>query len=104
MEYRIHFTGEKDVVGYIALKKVNFSFPAGCAMLSGLPVMKMSMPMTSWPSLRSLSQRWDPINPAAPVIRIRVIIHYREMLLFPANSTAQSTMSNLERTAADTIH
>src|SRR4029453_1512449 len=41
-----------------------------CAMFRALPVTKLSMPMTEWPSARSRSQRWLPRNPAAPVTRV----------------------------------
>lgn len=33
------------------------------------PVMRLSIPITSYPSLMNLSQRWEPKNPAAPVIK-----------------------------------
>src|SRR5262245_9969331 len=29
--------------------------------------MKPSMPATAWPRSRRVSQRWEPMNPAAPV-------------------------------------
>src|SRR5882724_9917721 len=38
------------------------------AMLSGLPVMKLSTQMTSCPSARKRSQRCEPMKPAPPVI------------------------------------
>src|SRR5271166_1685349 len=38
------------------------------AMLSGEPVIMLSIPMTRNPSARSRSDRWEPRNPAAPVI------------------------------------
>lgn len=40
-------------------------------MLRRLPVMRLSMPITSHPSLIKRSQRWEPRKPAAPVIRTR---------------------------------
>src|SRR5262245_53471920 len=43
------------------------------AMLSGLPVMKLSTHMTSWPSARKRSQRCEPMKPAPPVIMSRAI-------------------------------
>src|SRR5690554_6691610 len=48
-------------------------FPMRWAILSGEPVMKLSMPTTSSPSARNRSQRCEPRNPAAPVIRIRML-------------------------------
>src|SRR5512143_2702046 len=39
-------------------------------MLRGLPVTKLSMATTAWPSASSRSQRWLPRKPAAPVTRI----------------------------------
>src|SRR5262249_18030140 len=41
------------------------------AMLSGVPVRKLSMQMTSAPSPRNRSQRCEPMNPAPPVINTR---------------------------------
>jgi hypothetical protein len=38
------------------------------AMLSAFPVMKLSTQITSCPSARNRSQRWEPMNPAPPVI------------------------------------
>ena len=38
-------------------------------MLRGLPVMRLSIAMTSWPSASSRSQRWEPRKPAPPVTR-----------------------------------
>src|SRR5580704_1097898 len=46
--------------------------PIKCAMLSGCPVTKLSNPTTAWPSARNRSARWEPRNPAAPVIRTRM--------------------------------
>src|SRR5512145_237916 len=48
--------------------------PARGARLSGLPVTKLSMPTTSWPSLNNRSQRCEPKKPAAPVIKMRIKI------------------------------
>src|SRR5438552_1761938 len=42
-------------------------FPARWAMLSTVPVTKLSIPTTLWPCLRSRSIRCEPRNPAAPV-------------------------------------
>src|SRR6056297_3458623 len=49
------------------------SCPTRCATLSGLPVMKLSMQMTSWPSAMNRSQRCEPRKPAPPVMRVRGI-------------------------------
>src|SRR5262245_11207763 len=43
--------------------------PIKCARLSGLPVMKLSIPTTEWPLSSKRSQRCEPRNPAAPVTR-----------------------------------
>src|SRR5260370_8745478 len=40
--------------------------PSGAAF-SRLPLEKSSSPTTSWPSASSLSARYPPMNPAAPV-------------------------------------
>src|SRR5262245_4733388 len=48
--------------------------PKRCAMLSGDPVRKLSMQMTSLPSCRNRSQRCEPMNPAPPVMSTRVIV------------------------------
>ena len=45
--------------------------------LSGDPVMKLSMPTTSHPRANRNSHRWDPMNPAAPVTRIRIALRHR---------------------------
>src|SRR5437899_5026211 len=42
-----------------------------CAMLSGVLVRKLSMQMTSSPSLRKRSHRCEPMKPAPPVMRMR---------------------------------
>ena len=39
-----------------------------------LPVKKLSMQITSWPSLRSRSLRWEPMKPAPPVIKILLLM------------------------------
>src|SRR4051812_16827288 len=44
------------------------SRPARCAMLSTLPVRKLSIPTTLQPRSRSVSDRCDPMKPAAPVM------------------------------------
>src|SRR5262245_43409929 len=43
-----------------------------CAMLRMFPVRRLSIAMTSWPSVRRRSQRWLPRNPAPPVTRTRI--------------------------------
>src|SRR5437899_4572048 len=42
-----------------------------CAMLSVLPVSRLSTQRISKPRRRKESQRWEPMNPAPPVIRTR---------------------------------
>src|SRR3954466_5760629 len=34
------------------------------------PVSRLSMPTTEWPRSRSVSLRWEPMNPAAPVMTV----------------------------------
>src|SRR5262244_3128669 len=41
------------------------------------------MQMTSCPSLRKLSQRWEPINPAPPVIKYLAIVSSYRIVLKP---------------------
>src|SRR5207302_10281924 len=48
-----------------------------CATLSGVPVRKLSMQMTSSPSSRKRSQRCEPMKPAPPVMRMRAIASAR---------------------------
>src|SRR5262245_42215329 len=48
---------------------LNFSCPIRWAMLSGVPVRRLSTQMTSSPWSSRWSQRWLPMNPAPPVIR-----------------------------------
>src|SRR5438128_1615072 len=43
-----------------------------CSMFSGRPVTKLSMHTTSEPLARRKRARWEPMNPAPPVIRIRM--------------------------------
>src|SRR4029453_1595948 len=40
------------------------------AMLCMSPVSRLSMPTTEWPRSRSVSQRCDPMKPAAPVTTV----------------------------------
>src|SRR4051812_31170798 len=47
-------------------------FASRCPMLAFCPVKRLSMQITSWPSLSRRSQRWDPRKPAPPVTRIRI--------------------------------
>src|SRR5437867_7373602 len=51
--------------------KVKRRFAKRCATLSGVPVRKLSMQMTSSPSARKRSHRCEPMKPAPPVIRMR---------------------------------
>src|SRR5664279_4602584 len=46
---------------------LKFGLPPRCAMLSTLPVTKLSMPMILWPRASSRSTRCEPRKPAAPV-------------------------------------
>src|SRR5438128_8666493 len=48
-------------------------------MFSRRPVKKLSTQITSWPLLRSLSQRCEPIKPAPPVtsILISIVFEFR---------------------------
>ena len=41
-----------------------------CSTFFFCPVKKLSRTITSWPSIISLSVKWDPTNPAPPVINI----------------------------------
>src|SRR6185436_1395796 len=41
-----------------------------CAMLPMSPVSRLSIPTTEWPRSRSVSLRWDPMKPAAPVMTV----------------------------------
>src|SRR6266540_4894760 len=43
------------------------------AMLSSVPVTRLSMQTTSQPRASRKSQRWEPMNPAPPVTRTRTI-------------------------------
>src|SRR6187401_3871390 len=43
-------------------------------MLFRSPVTRLSIPMTESPRARSVSQRWDPMKPAAPVTTMRAIV------------------------------
>src|SRR6187200_1422994 len=43
-------------------------------MLFRSPVTRLSMPMTESPRARSVSQRWDPMKPAAPVTTMRATV------------------------------
>src|ERR1051326_2383893 len=52
-----------------------------CATLSGEPVRKLSMQMTSSPSPRNRSQRCEPMNPAPPLIRTRATAAFQSSRL-----------------------
>src|SRR3990172_1439821 len=52
------------------LMKRKSSLPARWAMLSTLPVTKLSIATTWWPSWSRRSQRCEPTNPAPPVTTI----------------------------------
>src|SRR3990172_7566708 len=52
------------------LIKRKSSLPARWAMLSTLPVTRLSMAITWWPSWSRRSQRCEPTNPAPPVTTI----------------------------------
>ena len=44
-----------------------------CFMFFISPVRRLSTQMTKWPFSRRKSQRWDPIKPAPPVMRIFMV-------------------------------
>ena len=44
-----------------------------CSRLAAMPVQKLSIPTTWWPSARRRSTRFHPMNPAAPVTKARMI-------------------------------
>ena len=50
------------------LMSSKFSWPIQCSTFLFLPVKKLSTTVTSWPSIISLSVRWEPTKPAPPVI------------------------------------
>lgn len=58
------------------LMSSKFSWPIQCSTFLFLPVKKLSTTVTSWPSIISLSVRWDPTKPAPPVI------YWRKVQLF----------------------
>ena len=68
-------TGNVDNIAHLAGNE-KFSFPARWAMLSTLPVMRLSIQITFNPSLSNLSQRCDPKNPAPPVTTAVCIFIY----------------------------
>src|SRR5436190_18121258 len=41
-----------------------------CATLPISPVSRLSMPTIEWPRSRSVSLRWEPMKPAAPVMTV----------------------------------
>src|SRR5262245_47687524 len=45
-----------------------------CEMLSVLPVSRLSMPMTSYPRSSRVSDRCEPMKPAAPVMTTRLFM------------------------------
>ena len=49
------------------------ALPSVVGGLVGVPVMKLSIQMTSWPSARKRSHKWEPINPAPPVMTVRTL-------------------------------
>ena len=49
------------------LMSSKFWWPTQCSTFLFLPVKKLSTAMTSWPSSRRWSTRWDPTKPAPPV-------------------------------------
>src|SRR2546423_5014780 len=48
--------------------------PSRCARFSAAPVTKLSSPTTWWPRSSRRSQRWDPMNPAAPETTARTLL------------------------------
>src|SRR5262245_49188016 len=55
----------------VSMKYSNPARPLRCAMLSIEPVERLSRINTSWPWSSSVSERWDPMKPAPPVISAR---------------------------------
>lgn len=55
------------------LMNLNFGFCLRGSMFDSLPVIKLSRAVTSWPSFRSRSHKFEPRKPAPPVIRIFMI-------------------------------
>lgn len=53
---------------------VRFCLPVWWERFSLLPPEKLSITTTRWPSVRSLSTKWLPINPAPPVTRYVFIV------------------------------
>src|SRR5262245_32959539 len=53
---------------------LKFGLSARWAMLSRLPVRKLSRARTCCPSARNRSHKWDPMNPAPPVISVRCTV------------------------------
>src|SRR5258708_22967490 len=45
-----------------------------CEMLAVSPVRRLSTPITVKPRSRSVSARWDPMKPAAPVMTTRFLV------------------------------
>jgi hypothetical protein len=52
--------------------RVKSTEPFKLSRFEARPVEKLSMATTWCPSETSRSDKWDPINPAPPVIRIRI--------------------------------
>jgi hypothetical protein len=67
VEHQVHGSVEVDVVRDVVLTKVK-SFVARWAMLSTLPVRRLSIPTTDQPRAMRVSERCEPMNPAAPVM------------------------------------
>src|SRR5919107_166359 len=72
--------------------------PARCAMLARSPVSRLSMPTTAQSRLRSSSARWEPMNPAAPVMTTR------RLSLMATFYFALSTLFSAREDAAEQRH
>src|SRR5436190_3147682 len=58
-------------------------------MFAVSPVRRLSMPMTSYPRSRSVSDRCDPMNPAAPVMTARFFIGFTRLVCVFVEETLQ---------------
>src|ERR1051326_8371526 len=73
-------------------------------MFSRLPVKKLSRQSTSFPSLRSRSQRCEPMNPAPPVTNILIDVAPNLRSLRPSRVLCVQRVSSMQSTrrAAET--
>ena len=68
----VHLDEER--LGDVVPNKLETVVSSRCTMFSRRPVKKLSRQTTLWPSARSRSQRWEPIKPAPPVTRMRMVL------------------------------